>query len=332
MEIGRRTLLAAGLVGALASAAARAQQWIDPRSAETDPEMPQWPPRERHRLWPTAPPGAPQRRPVPSWMMFGDKGQKQLWIKGVAEPELNVLRPARPDGSALLCCPGGSYEFLAVQNEGSEPARFFTERGTTVFVLTYRLPGEGWDDRHFVPLQDAQRAMRVIRARASEFGIDARRLGVLGFSAGGHLAADLATSFSRRVYEPVDGADAQSARPAFAGLVYPVATLNPAITHGGSSNNLLGSSASEALRAERSPERNISGDTPPCFLVHPIDDGLVPVENSLEFMAACRKAKVPVEGHIFQKGDHGFGLRLPPDMPASRWPELFALWIRKQDA
>lgn len=331
MKIERRTFLGVGIgMGLLSAASVRAQDWGDPRAAASDAEAPPWPPQERHRLWPKAPPGAPAGLPTPSWMLFGERGSKQLWIRGIAEPELNVFRPASPDGSALLCLPGGGYGFLSVQNEGSEIAQFFNTRRTTVFVLTYRLPGEGWADRHLVPLQDAQRAMRMIRAGAEAFGIDPHRVGVIGFSAGGHLAADLATSFDLKSYQPVDAADGQSARPDFAGLIYPVATLNPKITHGGSSGNLLGPGASAALRAARSPERSVTARTPPCFLVHSIDDGAVPVANSLEFTAACRKAKVPVEAHVFTEGGHGFGLRLSAHMPAARWAELLDLWMRRQ--
>jgi acetyl esterase/lipase len=171
--------------------------------------------------------------------------------------------------------------------------------------------------------------MRLIRSRAAEFRIDPARLGVLGFSAGGHLAASLTASFAERVYTPVDAADQQSARPAFSGLVYPVATLDPKITHMGSFNNLLGPNPSEALIAARSPERHVTSDTPPSFVVHAFDDGAVPVANSLRWIEAAQAAKVPVEAHLFTEGGHGFGLRLPKDLPGSRWPDLFSLWMRK---
>jgi acetyl esterase/lipase len=260
--------------------------------------------------------------------MNGPKGARELWVRGVPDPQLHVFRPARPDGSALLSLPGGGYQFLSVQNEGLDVAQRFSALGTTVFVLTYRLPGEGWKDRHLVPLQDAQRAMRLIRARAKEFDIDPARLGVVGFSAGGHLAADLATAYAERTYANVDEADRQSARPAFAGLVYPVTSVRPR-GQSRSGLGLLGPDASPALMDARSPVLHVTAQTPPSFLVHSLDDPVVPLENSLEWIAACRQAKVQVEAHLFAAGGHGYGLHLAKDLPGSSWPELFALWMRK---
>ena len=261
--------------------------------------------------------------------MSGDASYRQLWIKGVAAPEVNVFRPALPDGSAILVIPGGGYEFIAVQNEGIDAAERFNADRTTVFVLSYRLPAEGWANRAVVPLQDAQRAMRLIRSRAADFRIDPARLGVLGFSAGGHLAADLAMLFDEPAYKAVDDADRISAKPAFAGLIYPVTTMAGGLTHGGSRDNLLGSSPSAALIEGRSPLNFITGTAPPAFLVHAFDDGTVPIANSLAWITACEKAKVPVEAHLFAEGGHGFGFHLPRDNPGSRWPDLFALWMRK---
>ena len=260
--------------------------------------------------------------------MSGDASYRQLWIKGVAAPEVNVFRPALPDGSAMLVIPGGGYEFIAVQNEGIDAAERFNAERSTVFVLSYRLPGEGWANRSLVPLQDAQRAMRLIRSRAADFRIDPERLGVIGFSAGGHLAADLAVSHTEQAYSPVDAADSISARPAFAALIYPVTTLE-AGTHGGSRDNLLGPGASPKQRAARSPVRNVTSLTPPSFVVAAFDDDIVPVENSLNWVATCRERKGSVEAHLFAEGGHGFGFHLPRDNPGSRWPELFALWMRR---
>ena len=253
----------------------------------------------------------------------------QLWIKGISVPEVNVFRPALADGSALLVIPGGSYHFIAVQNEGLHPAERFNAERTTVFVLSYRLPGEGWADRALAPLADAQRAMRLIRSRAAELKIDPNRLGVLGFSAGGHLAADLTVSYDESAYTPVDAADRLSARPAFTGLVYPVATFDPRFTHAESRDNRLGPNAPPELVAARSPERHVTAATPPSFVVHAFDDGLVPVDNSLAWISAARAAKAQVEAHLFAEGGHGFGLHLPPNNPGAHWPDLFALWMRK---
>lgn len=332
MTIDRRQFFGGVLAMAAAASAApvRAQDdYRDPALVAREPDLPYWPARERFALWPGIAPGAPRPLPRPGWWMFGNPGDRQLWIRGIATPEVHVFRPARSDGSAILAIPGGGYGFIAVQNEGLDAAEFFNGRRTTVFVLTYRLPGEGWTNRSLVPLADAQRAMRLIRARAADFRIDAIRLGVLGFSAGGHLAADLSVSHDQPVYAPVDTADRLSARPAFTGLIYPVATLDPAFTHSGSRDNLLGPSASAELLAARSPERHVTPSTPPSFIVHAFDDGLVPVDNSLAWIAAARAAKAPVEAHLLTQGGHGFGLHLPKDNPGSRWPELFDLWTRK---
>lgn len=260
--------------------------------------------------------------------MFPDPTYRQLWVKGIAVPEVSVFRPALPDGSAILAIPGGGYGFLAVQNEGMHAAERFNAEGTTVFVLSYRLPGEGWANRALVPLSDAQRAIRLIRARASEFRIDPNRLGILGFSAGGHLAADLSVSYDQPAYAPIDAADRLSARPAFAGLIYPVATFQ-SFTHAGSRDALLGPNPPAALLHARSPDLHVTPATPPSFVVHAFDDGLVPVDNSLAWITAARAAKTSVEAHLFAEGGHGFGLHLPRNNPGSRWPDLFALWMRR---
>jgi acetyl esterase/lipase len=324
MPIERRTFLGSGL--AMIAAAAAAQPEPTPYSG--DPNAPLWPARERFPLWPGKPPGAPAKPIVPNWTMNGAPGSRELWVRGVPMPEVHVFRAPHPDGSSLLSLPGGGYEFLSVQNEGIDVAERFNAERTTVFVLTYRLPGEGWTDRSLAPLQDAQRAMRLIRARAADLRIDPARLGIIGFSAGGHLAADLAVSFDQPIYKPVDSADRLSARPAFAGLIYPVTTLE-AGTHGGSRDNLLGPNAPAELIAARSPVLHVSAATPPTFVVAAFDDGTVPVANSLDWIDACRRAKTSIEAHLFAQGGHGFGLHLPRDNPGSRWPDLFALWTRQ---
>lgn len=309
------------------AAAAAAQPDATPYST-ADPKNPPWPATERYALWPGQPPGAPVRRIVPNWSMNGPAASRELWIRGVPMPEVHVFRAAHPDGSSLLVLPGGIYEFLSVQNEGMDAAERFNAERTSVFVLTYRLPAEGWVTRSLAPLQDAQRAMRLIRSRASEFRIDPARLGVIGFSAGGHLAADLAVSFDQSIYRPVDGSDELPARPAFVGLIYPVTTME-AGTHGPSRANLLGTSPSAELIAARSPVLHVSPSTPPSFLVAAFNDDTVPIDNSFNWIGACRKAGVSIEAHLLAEGGHGFGFHLPSDNPGSRWPELFALWTRE---
>jgi acetyl esterase/lipase len=300
-----------------------------PTPYASDPTAAPWPPRERFPLWPGKPPGAPGKPIMPNWTMNNAPPNRELWVRGVPFPEVHVFRPARPDGSALLSLPGGGYEFLSVQNEGMDVAERFNAERTTVFVLTYRLPGEGWADRPLVAVQDAQRAMRLIRSRAADFRIDPDRLGVIGFSAGGHLAADLGVSYAEALYKPVDAADRLSARPAFLGLVYPVVTLTDDSLHYDATDMLYVARPPQAQSDARSPVLHITKDTPPSFLVHAEDDGTVPVWHSFRWAGALMGAGVPAELHVFSEGGHGFGLHLPPDSSGSRWPDLFALWMRK---
>lgn len=326
----RQLLIGAALGAGLAATGAVRAQWGDPPTpASGDLDAPAWPSLERHRLWPGRPPGAPAKLPEPNPTMNGPKGARELWLRGIPFPELHVFRPPRADGSAMLALPGGGYSFLSVQNEGLDLAQHFVGRGTTVFVLAYRLPGEGWANRGLVPLQDAQRAMRIIRFRAREFGIDPARLGVVGFSAGGHLAADLSVAHAERAYAPIDAMDQQSARPDWAALVYAVTSLRARTGHRGSAEMLLGPNPTDREIGARSPVLRVTAETPPSFLVHSLDDPVVPLENSLDWIAACRTHKVPVEAHLFEKGGHGFGLHLPKDLPGSRWPDLLGLWLRK---
>lgn len=321
---GRRTFLGAGLAVIAAAAAAQSE----PTPYASEPDAVPWPPKEHFPLWPGRPPGAPSKPIVPNWTMNNPPPNRELWIRGVPMPEVHIFRAPHPDGSSLLAFPGGGYEFLSVQNEGIDAAERFNADRTTVFVLTYRLPAEGWEERSLAPLQDAQRAMRLIRARAADLRIDPARVGIIGFSAGGHLAADLAVSFDQAVYKPVDAADSLSARPAFAGLIYPVTTLG-AETHPGSRDNLLGPNPSAKLIGARSPVLHVTGATPPSFVVAAFDDGTVPIDNSLQWIDACRSAKTSVEAHLLAEGGHGFGFHLPRDNPGSRWPDLFALWMRQ---
>jgi acetyl esterase/lipase len=307
-DIDRRTLIALSLTAATlpATIAAAAE-------AETIP------------LWPGRPPGARATLPTP-----GRKPTAEARVTGVARPTLVVRRPAKANGIGVLVIPGGGYGFVSLDNEGNRVADRLTAQGYTAFILTYRLPAEGWDAQSDVPLQDAQRAMRLIRTGAARFGIDPAKVGVLGFSAGGHLAATLATAYDERVYTPVDAADRQNARPAFAGLMYAVTTLELPDTHAGSRENLLGKTADDVAVLRRSPLRHIDAGTPPCFLVHALDDDVVPASCSLRWLDACIAAKVPVEAQILQSGGHGFGVQLPDTQSGSLWPEAFVRWVPRQ--
>lgn len=250
------------------------------------------------------------------------------FIRNVASPYLKLFRPTRPNGRAILIMPGGAYIFVSVANEGVDVARRFADMGYMAYVLVYRLPGEGWPDKADVPLTDAQRAMRVIRGRARTDGVDPAHVAVVGFSAGGHLAASLATDFAAPLYRPVDRADRLSARPDAVGLLYAVVTLDKRKTNSASRVSLLGETPDEAMVERRSPELHAGPTTPPVFLVHAIDDRTVPVENSLMMLAAMRAAKRPVEAHLLTEGGHGFGTGFR-DTSSALWPEQFDAWLRR---
>lgn len=282
-------------------------------------------------LWPGAAPGAPTTLPTRAVEQRStDASFDDRWVTGVASPTIEVRRPAYQDGSAVLIIPGGGYGFLSVDNEGEEQARWLSGRGVTCFILYYRIPGEGWKNRSTVPLQDAQRAMRLIRSRAADFGVDPKRLLVLGFSAGGHLAGSIATRFDERVYAPVDAADELSARPDLVGMIYPVVTLAQPFVHAGSRDALLGPGSGAAARKAASVEARVTDATPPVFLAHASDDGLVPIANSVALYGALLTKNRPAEFHGFDRGGHGFGARLPADVPAHAWPDLFHAYGHRQ--
>ncbi len=282
-------------------------------------------------LWPAGP---PDRLAAPLTETFADQSHdpahRDRFVTGVGRPRLIVCRPAKPNGAAVLLMPGGGYQFLSYDNEGVSQARWLNALGVTAFILLYRLPSEGWADRANVPLEDAQRAMRLIRANADRYGIDPHKVSAIGFSAGGHLAGSLATRHAERLYMPVDAADALPARPDLVGLLYPVVSLSAAFTHGGSRDALLGADAPDVERKRYSVELGVDARTPPCFLVHAGDDGLVPTMNSISLYTALQAKARPAELHIFSEGGHGFGVRLGPDKPASAWPALFRSFAASQ--
>jgi acetyl esterase/lipase len=291
-----------------------------------------WPanPVDTIELWPGLPPGAPSPLPVQQLTDNGNRDRPSRLLRGVARPFMKVFRPARPNGAALLVTPGGGYSVIVVDAEGYQIGPWLQAREWTVFVLYYRLPGEGWANRANVPLADAQRAMRVIRSRASEYAIDPERVGALGFSAGGHVCGDLATRHTARVYTPVDAADRLSARPRIAAPIYAVQSMSSPLAHRGSRDALLGPAPTSATERRHSPAHNVSVDTPPMFLAHAEDDEVVASGNTLAMREALIAARVPVETHLFAAGGHGFGLPGPAGEPARHWPELFALWARAQ--
>lgn len=280
-------------------------------------------PDEIVALWPDGAPGGEdvaltERREARG----GPAGRTMHIVTDVTDPTLSIFRSRAPDGSALLIVPGGGYSLIVVDHEGWESARWFSQHGPTVYVMTYRLPHQGWAAGADAPLQDAQRAIRVIRARSQQDGVDPDRIMALGFSAGGHLAGSLATRFAANVYAAIDAADALSARPRAAALVYPVVTMREPNVHAGSRQNLIGDSPTPEAIAEYSLEAAPPADTPPVLLIHAGDDMAVPVANSMLLYAALREAGVPVAMHLFETGGHGFGMRGIDTEPLHEWPAL----------
>ncbi len=288
-------------------------------------------PTETIDLWPKGAPGAPAKLPVETVReRSSDPSFNDRYVFGISRPRMAVFRPDRPNGAAVLIMPGGGYNRVVIDKEGYEMARWLTARGITAFVLFYRLPHEGWTAGPNVPLSDAQRAMRLIRGGAARYRIDPERICAMGFSAGGHLCADLLTRFDTPVYRPVDGADALSARPGGAAPIYPVISMIPPIAHAGSREKLIGEAASAERERAHSPHLNVPASAPPTFLLHAEDDASVRVENTLLLRAALREKRVPVETHLFPDGGHGFGLRLAKGKTVEGWQELFFAWGRKR--
>ena len=332
MEIDRRSTLIAPLAAALAGSLAEplvAQTAPPARAGDPPPGLPQ--PTETIDLWPNGAPGAPATLPVETVVEESpDRSINDRAVQGIAVPRLVVFRPQRPNGAAMLLMPGGGYRRIVIDREGYELARYLSDRGVTCFVLFYRLPGDGWADAPDAPLQDAQRAMRLIRARAATYGLAPERVGAMGFSAGGHMCAELAVRHDAHVYAPVDSADAMTAKPFVAAPLYPVISMIRPDAHPGSRNLLLGDTPSRAMQERHSPHLNVTASTPPCFLCAAEDDRTVPVKNSLLFNEALRAKQVPVEMHLFGEGGHGFGLRRAIGKPVAIWPELFLNWARTQ--
>ncbi len=238
------------------------------------------------------------------------------------------LAPAdKATGAAIVVCPGGGYGGLA-SHEGADYALYLNQHGITAFVLKYRLGSHGY--RHPRMLEDAQRAIRLARARAVEWNINPRRVGIMGSSAGGHLASTALTHFDAGKPDATDPVERQSSRPDLGILCYPVISLGPN-THLGSKNNLLGKEPSAELVELLSNEKQVSRDTPPCFIWHTAEDKVVKVENSLEFAAALQRNGVPFDLHVYQKGPHGLGLQdKPPFNHVHPWARDLIFWLEEQ--
>lgn len=300
MCVSRRVrIVVAGLAMALGAAAdGRAQQPPPPPILQEPQTI---------LLWPGGAPGA----------LGGEDADK---------PALTIYMPPNTTGplTTVVIAPGGGYQRLSMNLEGREPANYFNALGMAAFVLRYRL---GPRYHHPIELGDVQRAIRTVRARAAEWHLAADRIGIMGFSAGGHLASTASTRFDAGSASAADPIDRVSSRPDFAVLGYPVITFVEPWTHQGSKTNLLGDTPDAALARSLSNDTQVTAATPPTFIYHTNADTVVPVENSIHYFLALRKAGVPVELHVFKEGRHGTGLGLS-DPALAEWPTLLINWLR----
>ena len=252
-------------------------------------------------------------------------------ISKVQEPTIEVYLPTKKNatGQAVVICPGGGYGILAYDWEGTDVAKWLNSKGIAGIVVKYRLPNsKSVVNRHQVPLMDAQRAIRLVRYNSEKWNLDKEKIGVMGFSAGGHLASTLGTHFDDKLVQTDDLVNMISARPDFMVLIYPVISMGQPNTHGGSRANLLGPDPSEELVKEFSNELQVKNTSPPTFLVHSGDDKSVPVENSLMMYKALTEKNIPVEMHIFPNGGHGYSLA-PHDTSLNAWTSLLETWLGK---
>ena len=229
-------------------------------------------------------------------------------VSKISKPTLSIFLPSKEkaNGTAVVICPGGGYGINAFSHEGTDVAKRFNEMGVAAFVVKYRIPNDATMlNREIGPLQDAQQAIKTVRQRAKEWNVDVNRIGIMGFSAGGHLASTAGTHFNTAV---IPDAGTISLRPDFMILIYPVISFNDKITHMGSRDQLLGKQPSAEKITEYSNELQVTAKTPPTFLVHASDDDAVKANNSIDFYESLLKYKVPAELHIYQKGGHGFGM------------------------
>jgi acetyl esterase/lipase len=290
--------------------------------AQTGPvvQQPGWPPAAEHLtfpIWPHGVPGAAAEASSPALPEGDTTTAKDALIAGrplvrlghVSSPTLTLYPPkGNNTGAAVVVFPGGAYQILAIDLEGTEVCDWLNSIGVTCVLLKYRVPGTGPYPKSAAALEDAQRSLGMVRAHAAEWHIDPHRIGVLGFSAGGHLAAALSTHYAQRIYPTVDAADRESCRPDFAVIIYP------------------GYLALEDKNFAANPDIPVTAETPPTFLVQAENDP-VHVENSIVYFMALKAAKVPAEMHIYSEGGHGYGLR-PTELPITHWPVLLEEWLR----
>ena len=264
--------------------------------------------------------------PNPKYKQIVDSAY-YIKLRFISNPTLEVYpAPATKNtGAAMVICPGGGYYGISFINEGIDIARWLNGLGISAFILNYRLPDDAiMKDKSIAPLQDGQEAIRIVRRNATKWGIDPHKIGIIGFSAGGHLAATVSTHFAEKVYSPIDST---SARPDFSVLIYPVISMDSTITHWGSRENLLGKSPSDQQVKRFSNELQVNSNTPPAFLGHSMDDGTVPVENSIRYALAMKENKITCELHIYEHGGHGYGLGRSTDTE-STWSVACEKWLK----
>jgi len=299
-NIERRTLLGMAMVMAV----------IGRTPAQPAPEI--------IELWPGLPPDGP-----------GPSGPENVNAKGsvtnVSRPRLIAYPPAHPNGTAAIVVAGGGYAHIEAGHESTPACQWLQSIGVTAFELIYRLPEDGW--KPLAPFQDGQRAMRIVRARAATYAIDPAHIGMIGFSAGGHLAGMTSVRPEEALYKHEDAADAVSARPDFTGLIYPVLTMMPPFDKTHAKREILGQHPTEAESAAWSVERHVNEHTPPMFLAQAADDPISPVDNSVMMTNALRAAQVRCELHVFQSGGHAWGMGRP-GTEEQAWPALYAAWAR----
>lgn len=308
--IDRRTLVS----GSAALAAAAALPAASSRAHEVE-DIP---------LWPGPPPG---RGRVTGPEKIGTEGAGKGAISNIATPRMRVYRPLAPNGMAVIVCGGGGYFRIQLAKESTPVALWLQSRGYTVFDLLYRLPGDGWDAA--APFADAQRAMRIVRSRAAEFGLRQDRIGILGFSAGGHLAGFTALQPGRKLYAGSDSFEQVSARPDFAALLFPVVSLREPFTTTRTRREIVGREPSVEAQAAWSLDTYAANNPPPIIQFSSTDDPTTPPGHNIALYEALVRAGAKPELHIFAEGGHGWGLGTP-DQPLHQWPQIFETWLRSR--
>lgn len=246
----------------------------------------------------------------------------------IKTPTITAYVPKKQNGVGILVIPGGGYERVVLDKEAEELSPWLNGEGITYFVLKYRLPKNNHKNKEIVPLQDAQRAMKIIRNYSKDWGLDKNKLGVMGFSAGGHVASTLSSKYDEKVYEKTDKIDDISARPDFQILGYPVITMMEPYAHKGSKKYLLGENPDMSLVEKFSMERNVYEALPMTFIMHATDDKSVPVENSIEYYKSLRGKNIPVELHLYQDGGHGYSIRGTIGKSVANWTSVVTNWLK----